>query len=360
MRSRLVVAALLVATGRANAQGVSLETLATGELLKTDGGSRLLAIDSGGPAFRGQIYAWLAYQPTSTFRVLALGELYGITGKDHALDGELQGISVRWWHSRAVRIEAGKILLPIGEFAARRFATVNPLIGAPDTYVDTYPWGVSVSGAAGTVDYTAAAVTLPAVNERYSPAPGSRFRPVLGVGFTAGPQLRVGLGATHGPYLGAGVRDQLPDGANWQRFSQTVITGDLRFSRGRFDTRAEMIWSQYDVPTVATAVRGLGWYFEWRATLSPRIFIAARYERNRYPFVMPVSQAFWVGTSTTQMNGELGVGYRLSAEASLKASFRRDHWPVHEASGVSFPDGYALGVQGSVHTDVVGLLRRKP
>ncbi|HEY3933112.1 MAG TPA: hypothetical protein VGL65_00695 [Gemmatimonadales bacterium] len=351
---------LAAAVTRGSAQGFGVETLGSVETWKTDTGSRLLARNGGDPVATAEVYAWLAWQPAATLRLMAIGELDAASGAASSVDGNIEMFSLRWWHSRAVRVEAGKILLPLGEFAARRFANVNPLIGDPDTYVSEYPWGASVSGGVGPIDYVAAAVTLPAVNVRYTPQPGSELRPVIGAGVSLGPRLRIGVNATHGPYLGESVSDLLPIGTTWHDFSQTVATLDLRFSAGRTDTRGEMAWSSYDVPTVTDPVHGLGWYLESRIALSPRFFIAARYEDNRYAFVLPVSPAFWVGAATTQMNGEAGLGFRLSADALIKASLRRDHWPVHEISGTSFPDGYAVAVQFSYHADLLQLLTRKP
>jgi hypothetical protein len=293
-------------------------------------------------------------------RLLAIGELYGESGHDSEVEGELQLLSLRWWRTRAFRLEGGKILLPIGEFSSRRFANVNPLIGAPDTYAGEYPWGASATGAIGPIDYTAAVVSLPAVNERYSPEPGNRFRPVVGAGVSLGPQLRISVAYTHGSYLNAGLADTVPAGTAWQDFTQSVTTLDLHYSVNRFDTRFEAVWSSYQVPTVTDAVTGLGWYAETRATITPRVFLAARFEHNKYPFVLPVSPQFWVGTATTQENGEVGAGYRLTADALVKASVRKDHWPVQQIGTTSFPDGYAFAVQFSMHADIVDLLTRKP
>jgi hypothetical protein len=125
---------------------------------------------------------------------------------------------------------------------------------------------------------------------------------------------------------------------------------------GYVEARFEAAWSSYQAPTVAKAVHGIGWYGEIRATLSPRWFVAGRFEHNKYPFVLAVSPSFWVGTATTQMNGEAGVGYRWSADALIKASLRKDHWPVHLAGTTAFPDGYAFAVQVSLHTNVTDLL----
>lgn len=362
MRTRLslVIALLAGLAGRSRAQAVAFETLGAVQVAKTDAGSRLLALNDGNPVLDGQLYGWFAFQPANGLRLMAVGEAYGESGSDSELEAELQLLSLRWWHTRAVRIELGKILLPIGEFAPRRFANVNPLIGQPDTYVDEYPWGISLTGAAGRVDYTAAVVSLPAVNVRYTPEPGSRLRPVIGMGITAGPRFHVGAAVTYGSYLNADLDAQLPAGTSWQDFTQTVATLDVRYSVGRMDTRGEAVWSSYQVPTLAEAVHGLGWYLEPRVTISPRLFVAARYEHNRYPFVQPVNPGLWIGAATTQMNGEVGLGYRLSPDALVKMSLRMDHWPVHELPGVTFPDGYSLAVQFSLHSDIIQLLMRKP
>ena len=362
MIRQLVLAGLLglLVTGRAAGQGVGFEVLGSVDEWKTDAGSRLLARNDGNPTTYGELYGWLGWQLSPTLRVLAIGEVYGTTGADHELDGDLQLLSVRWWRSRALRIEAGRILLPIGEFSPRRFANVNPLIGEPDGYTSEYPWGGSVTGAVGRLDYVAALSSLPAVNERYTPTPGARIRPVVGAGISMGPGLRLGVTATHGAYLSRDLSPMLPAGAAWQDYAQTVVTGDLRYSAGRTETRGEITWSSYAVPTAVAPVRGLGWYLESRVALSPRVFVAGRYEDNRYPFVQPISPTFWVGAATTELNGEVGLGYRLTADALVKTSLRRDHWPVHDIQGTAFPDGYALAVQFSLHADIVQLLTPKP
>jgi hypothetical protein len=360
-RSLVLASALLCCVSRpGSAQGTGAEILTTVESWKTDGGSRLLSRNAGDPALYGQLYGWFAYQPSRTIRLLAIAEVYAHSGHDSEVEGSLEMLSARWWHSRALRIEGGKILLPIGEFASRRFSNTNPLIGEPDTYVSEYPWGASISGAIGVLDYTAAAVSLPAVNVRYTPEPSARVRPVLGIGITPGPGFRIGAAVTRGSYLNSGLDSLLPPVRAWQDYQQTVATFDLHYSAGRFDNHVEVAASAYDVPTVTKRVNGLGWYAESRVTVSPRVFVAGRFEHNRYPFVLPINVHAWVGVETTQMNGEAGVGYRFNPDALVKMSLRRDHWPVHQAGTNSFPDGYAVALQFSMHTDLIELFHRKP
>jgi hypothetical protein len=355
-RCMLLALCLPLLAPRAEAQRPAVETLTDFELWKSDSGSRLLAQNQGNPMGTARLRGWMTYRPAASLELRTIAYIEGSTGADSELETELELLSARWLHSRALTVEAGKILLPLGEFGPRRFSNTNPVIGVPDLYPGAYPWGVQSTGAIGPLDYTAAAVSLPAVNERYTPAPGHRVRPVLGVGVSLGPELRLGAGFTHGPYLGPESSPKMPAGAAWQDFQQTVVTGDARLSVGYVEARFEAAWSSYQVPTAVDAVHGLGWYGEVRATLSPRVFVAGRFEHNRYPFVLAVSPQFWVGTATTQMNGEAGLGYRWSPDVLIKASLRKDHWPVHQIGATSFPDGYALAMQISVHTNLMDLL----
>jgi hypothetical protein len=170
----------------------------------------------------------------------------------------------------------------------------------------------------------------------------------------------VGASVTHGPYLGPSVDALLPDAASWGDYNQTVLAADLRYSYGYFETRAEAAWSSYEVPTKSEDVRGFGWYDEMRVTVSPRLFAALRYEDFRYAFVGAFPPGFWVGAETVQRNAEVGLGYRVSETALLKASYRRDFWPGEAAPGApAMPDGSSLAIQLSYHIDISELLTRK-
>jgi hypothetical protein len=344
----------------ATGQRMALETLTDVEVWKTSDSSRLLARNKGDPFAELRLHAWFRMRLGESVELRTLGRLGWTTEPGTHVVSSLEQASLRYARSRALVIEAGKLLYPMGSFGARRFSNTNPVIGAPDLYPYQYPVGVVASGATGSVDYRAGAVTLPLVNTRYTPEPGANVRPVLGAGWSAGPQLRLGVSATRGSYLSERVNPQLPSGASWKDFDQTIVATDLRYSAGYFEARAEAAWSRYDVPTMQHDTRGFGWYGELRGTVSPRLFVAARYEDFNYPFILPVSRTFWVATATRQMNGEVGAGFRMSADALIKASLRKDHWPVQTtASGARFPNGYALGLQFSLHTDVLALFEGK-
>lgn len=344
----------------ADAQTIAVETLTDIEAWKTDDSSRLLSRNGGRALLAGRVHAFVAARVMESLEFRALGRAESSTVTDEDADFAVEQLALRYGRSRAFTVEAGKVLYPVGIFAARRFSNVNPVIGSPDLYVPEYPLGIVLSGAAGMVDYRAAVVSLPLINPRYAPEPGKRARPVVGVGLSAGPSFHIGAAATRGAYLSERVEAQLPAGTAWNEFSQSVLAADARYSAGYVEMRAEAAWSSYDVPTIARPVNGFGWYAEARATLSPRAFVAARYEDSRYAFIRPVSPTVWVGNARRQMNGEIGVGYRITADALVKTSLRKDRWPVQTSpSGMRFPNGYAVAMQFSWRLDLAGVLEGK-
>lgn len=342
----LLCAALIGAAPLA-AQRVAVEGVASLDLWETDSGSRLLSRNGGRPAYHAGVFGWAVVRPTARVELLALGYLEAGTAEDESFATTLELLEARLRPFESLTLSGGRIAMPVGGFTPRRFAHTNPVIGAPDLYPPLYPWGAMAAGRAGPLDYRVAAVSLPVVNPNYSPEPAHRLRPVVGAGISLGPALRVGAAWTHGPYLGPESNAALPAGAAWDDYAQTVIAADLRFAVGYLETRAEVAWSSYEVPTIADAVEGLGWYVEPRVTLSPRVFVAARLERFDYAFIRAFGTS-WVGRPTLQENAELGVGYRFSPAALLKLSGRVDHWPGPDPSPqFHAPDGYAIAAQFS-------------
>lgn len=353
----LLACAAVLAARPASAQRVSLETLADVEGWKTDDSSSLLAANGGKPFGALRLHVWGGLRIAPALQLLALGEAETTTISGDDPEAVLELLELRYTPSRYFRVGAGRILMPMGLFGARRFSHVNPLIGAPDLYPTQYPWGVNVSGAAGIIDYHAGVVSLPVVNTRYTPEPSERMRPIAGIGVTLGPALRLGLAATRGSYLGRNAA-ALDAGRTWSDYRQTVVSTDLRFSAGYFEARAEAAWSRYEAPQAADDVPGFGAYIEARMTVSPRVFVAARAEHFDYAFIENFGPV-WAANQTLQRNAELGVGYRFSEGVLLKTSFRKDSWPGASPPGVSLVDGYAFAVQLSWHAFPLELLRPK-
>jgi hypothetical protein len=324
--------------------GVGGRVIADAELWTTDSASRLLARDSGrfAPLLRLQLFA--TGQLSTHWELHALGELE--TGKatdDGHTDVSVEQIDLRYIRSPALIVAGGRFIHPVGTFGGRRFSTVNPLIGEPDAYPDIYPWGARVEGTVSQFDYRLALVTLPVSHPGYVPDPDARLRTAIGAGYSPMEGTRIGISATAGSYLNRSLQDSLPAGKTWTDYRQRLLAVDLRFSHGYFESHAELALSGYDAPTRTASVNGLSYYLEGKYTWSPRIFTALRLEANNYAFVQPVGGGAWFARSVQMLNGEVGAGYRFSADVLLKASYRRDRWPPDLAAFL--PNGHALAVQ---------------
>ncbi len=349
---------LVVATSAHAQGGVLLQGVLDVEGWKTDTMSTMLARNGGDPAALYRLRLWSAVEPMRGFFIFANGLAEGGNAKRFDAPGTtvmLEQGGLRLARHRALVIDVGRMLNPVGGFGARLLSTRNPLIGIPDAYLPVYPIGAKVSGERGKVDYRAAVVSLPPTHRDYVPDPDPAPRPVLGFGVTPIVGFRVGFSATDGPYLNKDLSaSQLNDKA-WDSYRQRVIGTDVQYGFAHVDLRSEFAISEFEVPRTGR-IDGPSGYLEARATLTPRVFVAARGEFNRYPFILPVSPTFWVSRRTELRAFEAGVGFRFDANTLMKASFSADHWIVTpENAAFVKPGGKALAVQVSRAFDIAEL-----
>lgn len=356
----VVVAAILaiaVGSHRASAQGgVLLQGIADGEFWATSATSNLLTRNAGKPATLGRVQLWGAFEPVSGLVLYAQGEFDGGSAYQDVNKYETQSdqFGVRYAASRTFVVDVGKLTPLIGTFASRRFSTRNPLIGLPDGYSLEYPLGAEVSGETSHFDYRAALVSLPSDHANYVPTATARLRPAIGAGFTPMVGFRIGASATVGSYLNSSLASTQLAGKSWSDYHQRVLAFDLAYAHGYLETHAEYAWGNYDVPGRASSIGGPTYYGEAKYTLTPRFFVAARVERNDYPFIRSFGGPTWVAKLTDFADGEVGVGYRLTASALLKASFRGDRWWIAPGSaGFLGQGGHAIAVQFSQSFDVM-------
>lgn len=346
---RLAVAATLALaapTGLSAQSGLGGRLITDAELWSTDSGSRLLTRDDGhvAPLLRVQLFAAAQLGDHWSLRSLTEFET-GKATEDGDTHVDFDQVELRYVGSPALLVGVGRFIHPVGAFGARRFSTVNPLIGEPDAYPEVYPWGARVEGDIASFDYRVAAVTLPVSHAGYVPVPGHRLRPAVGAGYSFGPALHLGVSATIGSYLNRSLQESLPAGKRWSDYAERMLAFDARFASGYFESHAELALSGYDVPTRATSVNGLSYYLEGKYTWSPRFFTALRLEENTYAFIRPAGGGVWIARDVQMLNGEAGAGYRFSPALLVKVSYRRDRWPPDLAAVL--PDGHGLALQVS-------------
>lgn len=364
---RRVLMGVLLATvtsGSARAQGgFLLQGLLDAEGWKTDTLSTMLRRNGGDPAGLYRLRLWSAAEPVRGVFLFAHGVAEG--GSARQFDGPGTGVALeqaglRLARHRALVIDAGKMVHPLGAFGARVLSTRNPLIGIPDGYIPVYPLGAMVSGVRGKVDYRAAAITLPPTHRDYVPRPDASLRPLVGVGVTPIVGLRIGASATDGPYLNDELTASQLDGRDWHSYRQRVLATDVQYGFGHFDLRTEFVVATFEVPRSGW-IDGQAGYAEARATLTPQVFVAARGEFNRYPFVRPISPTAWIARQTELRAVEVGVGYRFGANTTMKATVSADDWVVTpENAGFVRPGGKALALQLSREFDAGAWLASPP
>jgi hypothetical protein len=350
-------ALVLLAADPAAAQArVLVQGTLDAEAWRTDTGSTMLTRNGGQPAGLARVQLWSAVEIGRGLVGFALAEAAletGVAGRTARL--EMAGVrrSRRRW-----MLDAGKVTSPIGSFAARRFSWRNPLVGAPDGYPVSYPYGVVATGTFGWLDARTGVLSLPAWHEGYAPVPDHAARPVIAVGVTPVMGVRLGASYTAGPYLNASLTPEHLAGAGWRAYHQRLAGLELAASAGYLELHAEVGRSSYDVPGLA-AIDGLNYYGEAKYTFTPRLFIATRLERNDYPFIRPAAGGAWVARRTDFRNEEIGVGLRVTASSLVKASYRQDAWHLNDSNRAFIrPGGKAFALQLSQRFDVMSWFDR--
>jgi hypothetical protein len=335
------------------------EGLADGEAWATTRHSNLLTRHQGKPATLARLQLWGAVEPFRGLVLYGQGEAEGGSARPRTqadqfyVDAEQYGARYTGW--RGLTLDAGKLQPVIGTFAPRHFSNRNPLIGTPDAYSLEYPVGVVLSGAFKAVDFRGGAVSLPATHAGYVPPTTARLRPALGAGYTPVIGVRIGGSWTAGPYLNEDLAPAVLRGASWTQYRQQVFALDARASHGYLETFAEAARASFDVPG-RDAITGYTYYGEAKYTFTPRFYLAARAERNVYPFIRPATTD-WIARRIDFVNGEVGAGYRVMATTLLKLSFRGDRWWVPEnAAGFLGQGGPAVALQVSQSMDLKALL----
>lgn len=353
---------LLAVPAGAAGKRVMVGGLLDAEFWETDDGSRLLSRNEGEPAHAGRLRLWAAAEFLPGLQGFALGEIEGGPASDEEeTEVELEQAFVRWTLGTRshLRMEAGKVVAPLGNFSRRYLSSVNPLIGSPDSYSVSYPLGVQVIGRAAALDCSVSVLDRPFVNEDYVPElESSALRPAVTLGLTPVVGLRLGVYGTRGPYLGEEIGPLLPAGAAWDDYDQSIGGFDLQFSRGHFELNGDFARSSYEAPGLTRSLRGTAWFVEPKYTFSPRWFGALRYEVNDYPYIQPISPGVWITTTAKLSDLEAGVGYRITHDVLLKVAYRADRWDVAASQKAFFPDGRSIAAQLSWTFDLLSWFDR--
>jgi len=296
------------------------------ELWRTDADSFLLSRDRGNTAPGGDLRLWFAADPHERLRLIAVGRIVG--GTAHGADGTTSNLEQAYLRftagsRRKIFLEAGRLPNWLGNASGRYLPRINPLVGRPFGHTQTFPLGVSVSGAAGRFDYRVGAVDGPRIDERFLPTPGSRWRPAAAFGITPFRGLRVGLYATRGSYLSRDHQAALPSNRHWTDYEQQVTGLELQFTRRYIEVNADHSRSHHDTPTDDARLHGSSTFIELKYVLRPRWFAALRASRNSQIQILSPDPSTLNATVIRFDDLELGGGYRITPNTLLKLAYRQ-------------------------------------
>ena len=274
-------------------------------------------------------------------------------------------LRVRPWRDRPIDIQAGRIPPTFGAFARRDYGAGNPLIGYPLAYQyltavrpdampastedvlrmrargwrPSYPIG-SLQVAPGMPLITAfrwdtgAQVRIgpeslniaAAVTNGTSSDPRTRdnnggkqvathvsWQPIAG--------LALGGSAATGSYVSDAALAAATLAAGLDRTRQNALGLDAEYSRDHWLLRGELIWNQWQVPTLSPALEATSAFLEGRYKISPGLFVASRIDHLGFA-TLPSASGGALSWDAPVTRLETGAGYYIRRNLLAKAAYQ--------------------------------------
>ena len=248
--------------------------------------------------------------------------------------GQLYEAAVRYERPGTIgmRIDAGIFTSPVGLSIMENRPDINPVVsqhstlylpipryevGTPTTYLlaASYPMGAKVTISGARWDARAAVTDASPIRGRplfVQSTPPRMANVMAGAGFTPHIGLRLGGAVSHGAYA---TVDEVRDKSRGDRAATLVqVEGEWSFRYTRL--AGEWIWTTRELATSDSRVDG-GW-IEGVQTLTPRIFVAIRYDEQWTRWTSPNDLA---DREEWYRRTEAAVGFRLWPEVTLRASY---------------------------------------
>jgi hypothetical protein len=274
---------------------------------------------------------------------------------------------IRPWRDRPIDIQAGRIPPTFGAFARREYGVGNPLIGYPLAYQyltavrpdalpastddvlrmrargwrPSYPVG-SLDVATGMPLMTAfrwdtgvqVRVGPPSLNASGAITNGTASDPrtrdnnagkqiAARLQWRPAPAFTLGGSAARGAYVADAAVAAATLLAGSSRSQQQAVGMDIEYSRDHWMLRSEIIWNQWQVPTLAQPLDATSAFLEGRYKVSPAIFVASRIDRLGFAQLASAS----LGTRSWDApitRIESGIGYYIRRNLIAKGTYQHN------------------------------------
>jgi hypothetical protein len=232
----------------------------------------------------------------------------------------------------AWRVDLGQFSSPIGFAILENRPNKNPVIsqhstlylpipryenGTPTTFLlaASYPLGAKLTLSGSKWDARAAVTDSSAIRGR--PFFGDNKPPrmanyMIGGGFTPYIGIRIGGAVGYGSYAAEGeVRDR----SRGER-TASVVQAEGEWAFGHTRLAGEWLWTRRELARTYARVDG-GW-IEATQTLTPRVFVAGRYDEQWTRWVMAPDVE---ESEAPYRRVETALGFKVTPEITLRASF---------------------------------------
>jgi hypothetical protein len=142
-----------------------------------------------------------------------------------------------------------------------------------------------------------------------------------GGGFTFRGGLHVGMSGFRGPYLDDAIAPLLPAHEGINKLDASGLGADAQWSRGRWAMEGEWQRFRFALPSFAETPAVDAGFIQAKATLVPRVFIAARISAERFGSVRDSLGEYARAFESPRTAMEASVGYRLNRAQVIKAGF---------------------------------------
>ena len=253
---------------------------------------------------------------------------------DGAWRGQLYEAAMRYERpgNIGVRVDAGIFTSPVGLSIMENRPDINPVVsqhstlylpipryepGTPTTYLmaASYPLGAKVTVSGARWDARAAVTDASPIRGRplfVETTPPRMANVMAGAGFTPRIGLRLGGAVSYGAYATA---DEVRDQTRGDRMA-TLLQVEGEWSFGYTRVAGEWIWTTRELATNDARVEG-GW-IEGVQTLTPRLFVAVRYDEQWTRWTNPADA---VERDEWYRRAETAIGFRVFPEVTLRASY---------------------------------------
>lgn len=126
----------------------------------------------------------------------------------------------------------------------------------------------------------------------------------------------LGVSASHGPYLQEAARPTLPAGSSLDDFDQTTVGLDVTYELRGLQVWAELARASFDIPRVGT-VRALSGFVEARYKLTPRLWLAGRWNQSRFDEPAGLTRSW----DRDLERLDVGLGFRHTTHVATKIEY---------------------------------------